>query len=644
MTGKSAKSKQTIDANGSADRMAFGFRWRYAVIIFIIALTFRAIYLLEAGKRPDFYLFSMDQQYNLEWAKCIVSGNWPAPYDRLQNAAFFRAPLYSYSMAGVFLLFGQSPLLICVLQILIGSISCVLAYAVGARCFGQAVGLITGLFCAVYWILAYFDVEFLMTVPLVFFALLGFLLVFIAVERRSPGFAGAGGLAFGLFGITRADILLFYPALMLWALAPTWQMGKKKAAWFLALLAIGCALPVAFVTLRNRIVSGDWVVVAAQGGVNFYIGNNPESNGMQAIVPHTRATWWGGYEDAIAIAEKDTGRKLTASGVSNYWYGRAFEFIRQEPGRWARLTIKKTIAFFGSVEVPNNDPYESKQGEFALFRLVPLNFGVFFGLFLVSLPAMLWPRRLAVIRGAAVGGMQQGFARLVILFIAVYSATMTSFFVTGRFRVPLIPFVAIGAALAVAMIVNLIRDRRVVVAIGMAATALILVLLLNVDVFNIRSATRAWVEFSEAQKKMSTGDIDGAISTLEKIRSGRSMEIPEVYTSLARAYVLRGRPADLKAILEVAEDGLSRHPDTPELFWYAATVNMENRKWNRASELVERYLASSPNDMQALRLAFFAALNDGRPQDAARHLAAAEGIDNKSPLVAGMRKAMEHGK
>jgi 4-amino-4-deoxy-L-arabinose transferase-like glycosyltransferase len=547
-------------------------------------------------------------------------------------------------MAAIFRLFGQSPMLICVLQILLGSISCALAYGVAARCFGQAAGLITGIVCALYWILAYFDVEFLMTVPLVFFTLLGFFLVFLSVERRSPVLAGAGGLAFGLFGITRADILPFYAVLVLWALRPALQMGRKKAAWFLALLAIGCALPAALVTLRNRAVSGDWVAVASQGGVNFYIGNNPESNGMQAIVPHTRATWWGGYDDAIAIAEKAADRKLKASEVSNYWYGRAFEYIRQQPAAWMGLTLRKTFAFLGAVEVPNNKPYESKRDQFIAFKAVPLNFGVLFGVFFAALPVMLWPRRLAVLPGVVIGPMRQSFSRLMLLFIAVYSATIISFFVNGKFRVPIIPFVVMGGAVTIVMLINLIRARRVLAVIGMGVAALVLALLLNVDFLEIRARTRSWVEFSEAQDKISMGDIDGAISILDRIRQGHTMDLPELYTSLARAYVMRNRPADAKAILEIAEEGLSRHPDTPELLWYAATVNMEARNWKRASELIEQYLPHAPRDLPALRVAFFAALYDGRPDDAARHLAEAEKIDAGNPLVAEMRHAMEQGK
>ena len=48
------------------------------------------------------------------------------------------------------------------------------------------------------------------------------------------------------------------------------------------------------ITIRNCAVGGDAVLIASQGGVNFYIGNNPDSDGRTAIVPGTPGDWWGG--------------------------------------------------------------------------------------------------------------------------------------------------------------------------------------------------------------------------------------------------------------------------------------------------------------------------------------------------------------
>jgi hypothetical protein len=56
---------------------------RHMLVVFGVALFSRALYLFEASLHPDFNLFSMDQQYNLEWARALASGIWQPP-DNMQ--------------------------------------------------------------------------------------------------------------------------------------------------------------------------------------------------------------------------------------------------------------------------------------------------------------------------------------------------------------------------------------------------------------------------------------------------------------------------------------------------------------------------------------------------------------------------------
>jgi len=49
------------------------------------------------------------------------------------------------------------------------------------------------------------------------------------------------------------------------------------------LFAAGLVLPIIPVTLHNALVGHDFVPIASQGGVNFYIGNNPVADGYTAI-------------------------------------------------------------------------------------------------------------------------------------------------------------------------------------------------------------------------------------------------------------------------------------------------------------------------------------------------------------------------
>jgi len=626
----------------------FGFEWRPALLVFVLALVVRLVYLREAYRFADFGLFYLDEEYHLEWAKALASGVWSPPYDALRGAAFFRAPLYPYLLAGFFKLLGPSLLLARVAQALVGSVSCVLSYAVSGRVFGRTVGLVTGVICSFYWVLVYHDGEFLLPNLLVFLVLSGFLLAFLAAERRSVRLASLSGLAFGLFSITRPNILAFFPVAAWWMAAATRGATRRRGAILVALFSLGCLLPPAAVTVRNRVVAGDWVIVASQGGVNFYIGNNAVSSGTQAVVPGTRETWWGGYEDTVEIAERETGRRLKASEVSDYWLRRGLAYIRDEPGDWLRLTGRKIVALIGDPEVANNEPYESRRGRFWSLRIVPLSFGVLLGLFLASLPLMFRATAATAARGgpAAKDGaaLRRKFVILILAFLVVYGATIVAFFVTGRYRVPLVPFIATGAALALVTPFRLVRERRWTRAVALGLSALALIGVLRVDFLSVRRSAEGFAGFTEALDRLDIGDAGGAISMLEAIRAARSVHAPELYKSLIRAYIKRDAPGDRALILTTAEEGIDSYPDDAELLWYSSVGNFEASRLDAALDRVNRYLARKPEDVKALALAVGIALARGDEALAHTFFTRAERVDPQHPLVVGLRDRMDAGR
>ncbi|UCF79859.1 MAG: glycosyltransferase family 39 protein [Candidatus Eiseniibacteriota bacterium] len=541
-------------------------------------------------------------------------------------------------MAGLLTVVGGSTVIARMLQVVLGSLSCALAYGIGAKCYGQRVGIVTGLLCALYWVLAYFDAQFLQPVLLIFLLLVGFLFLFTSAERGDPRRAGLGGLAFGLYSITRPEILLFFPLALWWAYRIARSLPRSVGRWFLILLLLGLAAPPALVALRNSFVGRDWVIIASPGGVNFYIGNNPESNGMQAVVPGTRATWWGGYEDTRAIAERASGRSLKPSEVSDYWFRRGVTFIRERPSEWLVLTLRKAALFIGNVEIPNNEPYEAQRRSYWSLRSIPLGFGVLFALFLVSLPHAL-TRRSKAPRGGE-DDLRRGFMKLILQCVLVYSLVVVAFFVTGRFRVPLVPLIAVGAAATLVRLVDFFRRRRFPVAGAMLAAAVLITGTLNADYFSVRRATRGFVEYTSALDALESGDTDTAISRLEAIRRSGVIRTPEVYLALARAYIARDGPRDRVAVLEVAEDGLRFFPDEAELLWYSCLGHLVAKNLDNSRTRIEHYLTLRPNDVRALRIAFSVAMAQGRLADARAFLSRAEMVDPANPLVGQMRREL----
>ena len=113
---------------------------------------------------------------------------------------------------------------------------------------------------------------------------------------------------------------------------------------------------------KNMVRGGDPVLIASQGGINFFLGNNPGANGRAAIAPcgwsdipddfrrrHAGSIWdreliWmsGRY-----LAAREAGRTdLEPSEVSPYWFGRTGAFLTVLPAPVPLLAGLWTITWF----------------------------------------------------------------------------------------------------------------------------------------------------------------------------------------------------------------------------------------------------------------------------------------------------------
>lgn len=588
--------------------------------IFLLAFTYRAAYLSEARKHPEFDLLYMDEAYHYHWAKGLATGQWDPPYERIRREPYFRAPLYPWFLGMVFRAGGPDPWVARWVQAVVGSLSCVLVYAMGTMCFGPRAGVVAGLACAWSWVLAYYDGELLLPVLEVFLLAAGVLTCMVALREASHLLAGLAGLWLGLFAITRPNIMAVMPFVVWW-----WLRHARRPARG-ALLMVGLFLvPVAAVTVRNRVVGHDWVVVSWQGGVNLYIGNNAQSNGMEAVVPGTRHTWWGGFEDTWEAAERAAGRRLKPSEVSRFWTKRALQFIAGQPTRWLRLMVRKAVALAGSVEIPNNEPEEARRRAYVTLRSSPVSFGLLLGLFLVGTISWRPPPH------------SRPLVRLVVLVAGVYACTILAFFVTGRYRVPLLPLLATGASGTVEELLVAARQRRFtrLLSVGLGSAALLGVL--HVDVLGIRKGTADYATLTHAQDLVDLGRVDEAIPILDSLWARGSMRVPEVPLTLIRARLQRDAPGDRARVMEVAAGALVLHPNDPELLWYGLVGCLEARRFDEARSLVDRYLHLRPRDMRGLAVKFALALAQEDTASAQEVARVAASLDPGHPAVESMR-------
>lgn len=425
------------------------------------ALAIRGLHLWgQARNNPFFYAPTMDEEVHHEWAQRIVSGAGLGPHP------FFRAPLYYYLLAGLYMVCGPSLAAARAAGCVLGAATCYLIARLGVTLDRFSTGLLAGLIAAFYWPFIHFD-GLLLTVGLETF--LGVLLLWLlqrAVERGSWLLFLLGGVVWGLAAITRPTILALAPALVWWV----WAMGRWTARGLLrpvqspaatspvgpvsngsvlrraALVFGGTAIAILPVTIRNRVVGGEWVLIASNGGVNFYIGNNAQADGVAAIVPGTRADWQGGYEDTHRIPEVELGRKLSEGEVSSYWFHKGLDWVRANPRAWLKLTMKKFRLFWSSVEIPNNQPdwFFAWLSETSVVYWI--GFPVVAGLGLASLGLLVREWRTW---------------SLPLLYGLITLATVVAFFCPGRYRLPLVPVLILWAAAGLVRLPGLWGARRV---------------------------------------------------------------------------------------------------------------------------------------------------------------------------------------
>lgn len=413
--------------------------------IFVASFLIRLIYLNQLQSLPTFENPTMDEGYHVQVAEKINSG------EGFGTDPFYRAPLYLYFLAGLFNITSGSIYWVRLIQILIGSLIPILMFFLGTRVFDRRVGYGAAIVAIVYPTLLYYDAALLITSLMVLLTT-GLALQLYRCEDNPTitNFVLAGAIL-GLAGLARPNILLLGPVLFLWAwwkLKPSLGWKRTLILYFtIGLVSLAVILPV---TVRNYVVSGEFVFIAWQGGFNFFIGNNRKASGWAAEVEGIDLTWEGGYRESIAFAEKAIGRKLKKTEVSEFWYDAAFKEISVDPSGWVGLLIKKARLIINGYEIPNNQNLYVVRDAAPIIAPLMFNSGLFFPFGLIAPLAIL---------GLGLSVRHWRKLMLVYLVAGSYLGSLLLFFVCARFRMPVIPIFIILAVYACIELYRFVRDH-----------------------------------------------------------------------------------------------------------------------------------------------------------------------------------------
>lgn len=425
--------------------------WAAGLCVFGVALAVRLVFLAQSTADPTFQAPVMDSARYDHLARLMRGGTDPGA------ELFWQAPFYPVWLSGVYRLTVGSIPWAKGLQLGLGALTALLAFWLGRRLLGGRTGLLAGLLVAAYGPLVYFEGELLAEG---WAAFLGVALVLLLLEVRaassSPrGLALAGllGLAGGLAILTRPTFLPFSVAALAWLAWARWRDRRagRGALLPLAAVALAAALPLGGAAWLSARSTGQARVLPLSGGLNLYLGNQPDL--CRGLTLRPGAAW-----DALLDEAEAAGAGRDAVAQEAHFRARVWAFLRSDPGGFLAGLGAKAVRFASGREIPRNTEVYTAARFSPILGLLAWKAGGFGFPFGLVLP-------LAVL-GLALGWRR--FPAPVWLWLSLWPAAVVLVFVADRYRLPIIPVLAVPAAWGLLELGRLARARawRALVASG----------------------------------------------------------------------------------------------------------------------------------------------------------------------------------
>lgn len=539
-------------------------------VILAAGLALRALLVGQFSRLPLFRHPLLDSLIYHRQALEIAGGNL------IDDQAFFFGPLYPWLLGLCYALFGSGPLVPRALNIILELATIALLFLVARRCFGRPAAIIAAAAYALY-LPAVFYCGLPLMAPLVTCLLTLLALLLAAAAGNRPATARwwfLTGAALGLGALARANLLALAP-LFLFVLF----RHQRGRFWPLAgSFILGTLLLITPATLHNAAAEGELVPLTANAGLNFYVGNNEQANGRYQLPPGLDAQ---NDPRGRQFAEQATGREMGSRALSAFYLDRGVDFVLAHPGDALVLALKKFRLFWRFFEIPQIYNYTLMKESLPLLRAPLPSFLLVSPLALVGIGLALYRRR--------------DPARLLAAAAGLYVLSLLPFFITGRYRLPLVPLLVAFAAFAVVALVEGARARDWKTA-GIAALAAVLLLV------GFTGFRRPVAPFERSQYYNSVGlALKSAGETAEaEAAFRRALEHdpgnPFILGNLGQLVADRGDDA---GAVELYDRALARNPASLDLLFLQVQACSRAGLVDRAIAGCRRMLELDPGDHRA---------------------------------------------
>ncbi len=302
-------------------------------------------------------------------ARSIALGHgFSSPYEGNTGPSAWEPPLYPYLMAGVFKVFGiythVSAFVLLTINSLFASLTCIPIYLIARKTLGETVARWSawswGL-CPYVW---YWSVHWIWDTTFTPFILA--CAFWVALELQDwPGLRGwiIFGLLFGIGALANPTMLAFLPFCGLWI----WRARFKRGLPSLSGVVLSSVLFFLVLSpwlIRNYEAFGRFVFIRDDFGSQFALGNGPLAEGMLMayLQPNLNRLELERFQSMGEIAYAESRKKI------------AFDWIRQHPGRFSIVSLKRFFYYWNGVPRPTNSisPVDFRNSAFLLTSVLAI--------------------------------------------------------------------------------------------------------------------------------------------------------------------------------------------------------------------------------------------------------------------------------
>jgi tetratricopeptide (TPR) repeat protein len=559
----------------------------------------------------------LDADTNLQLARAMLRGTAQEPYWQPPGFAWILSLILRVSDA------------LLLPRLLMAAMSCASAAAVTSIMLHlkarNRTAALAGALVALNAALLYYDGDFLPP-SLATFLVTAALWSLVAMKTHWRRSLLIGALV-GAATVTVATLGLLLPVLCLhpYAHRVYGPRGSKHM-----LLCVFAALAMMAPALAHNVSAGAGLSIARSGGINLWIGNNPHMNELVALRPGS------GWESVANEPERALGRRPSPQEYDQYFLQKTKQFCLSQPGLCLRNVLDRVRQLSNSRELPRNESLWLARKQSPVLAVLYNGVGTFWfpwgTLFALGAVGLVFGLDKSLQNSSAIAdestrtNTKRPASESANVTAAVANDTHRAawsclrwttlalalgpllFFVTGRYRVPMIPVMAMAAAWGAETLWHKRRSLRVLAVFLLAIALTSWPMKLPVD----RVRFDAEMHYLIAGAQLQRGDAHSAEQSLKRALRANPRYL-EAGLNLGLLLIRQHRLAEAFGILDAV---VRFNPANIQAKMTFAAVAMDTESFVDAATQYQAVLQAEPNNVAAMSGLCVVALRQQRLADA----------------------------